>query len=130
MEDQIQSILENTFKLKEFRPLQSEIVHDILTGRDILVLACTGYGKSLTFQLPAVYQDGITVVISPLLSLIYDQVEGLKELGLVVAFWNSQTTMVERNSFLSTIRGADKLAEQDRCKFLYTTPETIINNKC
>ena len=117
----LQDILENTFKLLNFRPLQHEIIQDILANRDLLVLLPTGSGKSLCYQLPTIYSPGVSVIISPLLSLIYDQVLGLKELGIETAFLNSQTTVTEKNKFITMLRNGT-------CKFLYTTPEAIIDN--
>src|SRR3954462_3570261 len=85
--------LRGTFKkyfgYDQFRPLQEEIVTDALAGRDVFALMPTGGGKSLCFQLPALMRNGLTVVVSPLIALMKDQVDALRASGVAATFLNS-----------------------------------------
>ena len=74
--------LKKHFGYDQFRPLQREIISDVLAGRDVFALLPTGGGKSLCFQLPAVLREGLTVVVSPLIALMKDQVDPLRRAGL------------------------------------------------
>src|ERR1700738_3709562 len=87
--------LKRWFGFDDFRPLQAEIVADTLSGRDVLALLPTGGGKSLCFQLPAVMTDGLTVVISPLVALMKDQVDGLLTAGVPATALNSSLSAAE-----------------------------------
>ena len=78
--DSLLQTLRERFRLEEFRPRQREIIEDVLAGRDTLCVMPTGAGKSLCFQLPAVVRGGLTVVVSPLISLMEDQARQLKQL--------------------------------------------------
>src|SRR5213596_4121339 len=82
-------LLKQTFGFDSFRPLQEEIIRDALAGRDVFALLPTGAGKSLCFQLPALARPGLTVVISPLISLMKDQVDALTASGVSATFLNS-----------------------------------------
>ncbi|NQY78868.1 MAG: DNA helicase RecQ [Candidatus Caenarcaniphilales bacterium] len=88
-------ILKTVFGYSEFRGAQEEIVNHIISGNDALVLMPTGAGKSLCYQVPALALDGLTIVISPLIALMQDQVTALKELGIKAAFINSSLNMEE-----------------------------------
>ena len=79
-----------------FLPHQQEIIGSVLEGRDTLAVMATGGGKSLCFQLPAVYLGGLTLVISPLISLMKDQVDDLNARGIPAAAWNSSLEFRER----------------------------------
>src|SRR5467141_2891736 len=82
-------LLKQHFGFTSFRPLQEEIIRDSLAGRDVFALLPTGGGKSLCFQLPALVQPGLTVVVSPLISLMKDQVDALQASGVAATFLNS-----------------------------------------
>jgi ATP-dependent DNA helicase RecQ len=117
--DDASRLLKSIFGYDAFRPLQSEVVHNILAGQDTLAIMPTGSGKSLCYQLPALLFDGLTVVVSPLIALMQDQVQQLHELGAPAAFLNST---VEYRDYLATaqrVRGG-------AIKLLYTSPETLL----
>ena len=81
--------LKKHFGYDHFRPLQREIIEDALAGRDVLALMPTGGGKSLCFQLPALIRDGLTIVVSPLIALMKDQVDALRTSGIAATYLNS-----------------------------------------
>src|SRR5213076_1313684 len=81
--------LKKHFGYAEFRPLQKEIVTDALAGRDVFALMPTGGGKTLSFQLSALLREGLTIVVSPLISLMKDQVDALQTSGIAATFLNS-----------------------------------------
>ncbi|HEY3082762.1 MAG TPA: DNA helicase RecQ [Chloroflexota bacterium] len=111
--------LKRVFGYDAFRPLQDEIVRAILEGRDAFVLMPTGGGKSLCYQLPALLLDGLTVVVSPLIALMKDQVDRLQALGVPAAFINSSLDPAEaRARAASVARGEVKL--------LYVAPERLV----
>jgi len=89
-------LLKQYFGFTSFRPLQEEIIRDSLAGRDTFALLPTGGGKSLCFQLPALTRDGLTVVVSPLIALMSDQVEALKQQGVAAARMDSALSLDER----------------------------------
>src|SRR5205809_7180136 len=82
-------LLKQSFGFDSFRPLQEEIIRDALAGRDVFALLPTGGGKSLCFQLPALARAGLTVVVSPLIALMKDQVDALRAAGVPATFLNS-----------------------------------------
>jgi len=112
-------LLKSVFGYDTFRPLQEEITANILARRDTLAVMPTGSGKSLCYQLPALLFDGLTVVVSPLIALMQDQVAQLLELGVPAAFLNST---LDYDSYLRT---ADR-ARSGEVKLLYTSPETLL----
>src|SRR5271156_3023476 len=87
--------LKQFFGFTSFRPLQEEIIRDTLAGRDVFALLPTGGGKSLCFQLPALVGDGLTVVVSPLIALMKDQVDALTASGIAATYLNSTLTPEE-----------------------------------
>ncbi|KAJ6123849.1 Helicase C-terminal [Penicillium samsonianum] len=112
-------VLKHTFKKNDFRPLQREVIFSVIEGQDVFLQACTSFGKSLCYQLPAVLKDwGLTVVVCPLLSLMTDQVNTLKALGVSVATINSNTTHDERQRVFE-----DMLCGHPSTRLLYVTPE-------
>ena len=112
----LQPLLKTYFGHSEFRPLQNEIVQQILNGKDALVLMPTGGGKSICYQLPALVLEGITVVISPLISLMKDQVDSALSNGIPAAFLNSTQTQEESSQVVNNLRTGET-------KLLYCAPE-------
>jgi len=108
--------LKKYFGYEEFRPLQEEIVEGVLAGRDSVVLMPTGGGKSLCFQLPALMQDGLTVVVSPLISLMKDQVDALRSNGVAAELMNSTLSQDEIVNVMDRAR-------REELKLLYIAPE-------
>jgi ATP-dependent DNA helicase RecQ len=110
--------LREVFRIRELRPGQAEIMESVLSGQDTLAIMPTGSGKSLTYQLPALVMDGPTLVVSPLLALIEDQVNKLKALGIPVARIDSTRTAKERAADLELVR-------QGHVKLVLITPESV-----
>ncbi|MGH2351567.1 MAG: DNA helicase RecQ, partial [Chloroflexota bacterium] len=117
--DQLQATLQSTFGFTSFRPLQEEIVRAILGGRDAFVLMPTGGGKSLCYQLPALLLDGLTVVVSPLIALMKDQVDRLQARGVAATYINSSLDPSE----VGRRQGAVARGE---VKLLYVAPERLM----
>ena len=111
--------LRRVFGYDDFRPHQAEIIRNILDRRDSLAVMPTGSGKSMCFQLPALLFPGLTVVVSPLISLMEDQVMQLRQLGVPAAFLNSTLAYEGYVSVMQQIRAG-------RIKLLYTSPETLL----
>src|SRR5438128_1290902 len=93
--DPLDRILFERFHLSNFRPMQREAIESALEGRDTLVIMPTGGGKSLCYQLPALLLPGITLVISPLIALMKDQVDRLRKLGIPAIALNSTLSYAE-----------------------------------
>jgi ATP-dependent DNA helicase RecQ len=111
--------LKKQFGYDEFRPLQEAIIRDSLSGRDVFVLMPTGGGKSLCFQLPALLRDGLTIVISPLISLMKDQVDGLQASGIPATFLNST---LDADEARARLRGLHR----GEFRLLYIAPERLM----
>ena len=129
-------VLHRVWGFSDFRPLQRDAMHAVLDSRDSVVVLPTGGGKSLCFQAPAVIsvpvasgstssaasgfsRTGVAVVVSPLISLMKDQVDGLRVDGVEAAYLNSSLLPDERDAVLTSIR-------DDRCRLLYVSPERIV----
>ncbi len=89
MINQAEEILKHTFGYANFRGQQKEVIETVLAGQDALVLMPTGGGKSLCYQIPGMVREGMTIVVSPLIALMQDQVSALQQLGIKAAFINS-----------------------------------------
>ncbi len=113
--EQFQSLLAR-FRLSAFRPGQEDVIRTVLAGRDCLCVMPTGGGKSLCYQLPAVALDGLTVVVSPLIALMKDQVDQLCALGLPVTFINSTLSLDEQTARLQAVASG-------QVKIVYAVPE-------
>ena len=114
-----QDLLKRYFGYDDFRPLQAEIIDAVMDGRDAVVLMPTGGGKSLCYQLPALALPGVTLVVSPLIALMKDQVDALRRNGVPADFLNSaqpreEQVRVQRSVF------------QGETKLLYVAPERIV----
>lgn len=114
----MQNLLKKYFGYDKFRAGQQEIIQEIINGRDCLVLMPTGGGKSLCFQLPSLMLDGLTIVISPLISLMKDQVDQLRANGIAAGLINSSMTQSE-------IVSTERQAETGQLKILYLAPERL-----
>ena len=111
-------VLEHYWGFREFRPLQREIIADVLAGKDTLALLPTGGGKSVCFQVPALCMEGICLVITPLISLMKDQVEQLQKKGIAaVAIFAGMPWQAVEKAFRDAVRGD--------IKFLYLSPERL-----
>lgn len=114
----------NVFGISSYRVNQREIINAIMSGRDVLVIMAAGGGKSLCYQLPAVLRNGVSLVVSPLLSLIQDQVMSLAALG-IPSFMLTSTTSKEDEKFI--YKALEK--GEGELKILYVTPEKISKSK-
>jgi ATP-dependent DNA helicase RecQ len=111
--------LKKHFGYDEFRPLQEEIINDALAGCDVFALMPTGGGKSLCFQLPALLREGLTIVVSPLISLMKDQVDALRASGIAATFLNSS---LGRHEAAERFRGLNR----GEYRMLYVAPERLM----
>lgn len=116
---QLLPALKRFFGFSSFRPLQEAIIRDALEGRDVFALLPTGGGKSLCFQLPALVRPGLTVVVSPLIALMKDQVDALKAMGAPATFLNSSLDSAESRSRLRGLHNGDY-------RLLYVAPERLL----
>jgi ATP-dependent DNA helicase RecQ len=113
------SVLKDTFGYNSFRPLQQEVIANVLAGRDTLAIMPTGGGKSICYQIPSILLPGLTVVVSPLISLMKDQVEQLHANGVPAVFLNSSLTPDVYLANMESIR-------RKEVKLLYVAPETLL----
>ena len=111
-------ILHQVFGYDSFRGLQASIIETLIAGRDALVLMPTGGGKSLCYQIPALVRPGVGIVISPLIALMQDQVDALRQLGVKAAFLNSTQTLEDQ-------RGIERQLMAGELNLLYVAPERL-----
>ncbi|NFA43115.1 DNA helicase RecQ [Clostridium botulinum] len=111
-------LLEKYYGYKSFRKGQENIISNIIDGNDVLAIMPTGGGKSICYQVPALIFEGLTIVISPLISLMKDQVDALKDMGINGEFINSSISSAEENRVIDNIRNG-------QCKILYVAPERL-----
>src|SRR5664279_6023673 len=116
---QLLPVLKRYFGFTSFRPLQEEIIRDALAGRDVFALLPTGGGKSLCFQLPALARDGLTVVVSPLIALMKDQVDALQASGIAATFLNSSLAAGQSRERLRGLHNGE-------FRLLYVAPERLM----
>lgn len=119
MIQQAANILQETFGYDTFRPLQEEVIKKVLDKKDTLVIMPTGGGKSLCYQIPAMIFDGLTIVISPLISLMKDQVEQLDAFGISALYLNSTLTPEQYQANVANLR-------HNSVNLLYLAPETLM----
>jgi ATP-dependent DNA helicase RecQ len=110
--------LKENFGFEKFRPNQEDIINTILSGRDTLAIMPTGGGKSICFQLPALIFPGITIVISPLIALMKDQVDSLRANGIEACFINSSQTDTEQQAHIQNLK-------DNKVKLVYVAPESL-----
>ena len=115
-------ILEKYYGYKSFRKGQDKIIENILKGKDVLAIMPTGGGKSVCYQVPAMILEGITIVVSPLISLMKDQVDAMKAMGIDCAYINSSLSTLEFNSVLDGVK-------QNKYKIIYIAPERLDSNE-
>ena len=120
MNNVLRGLLKTHFGYDSFRPLQQEIMEQALDGRDTLAILPTGAGKSLCYQLPALARDGLTLVVSPLIALMKDQVDQLTASGIPATFLNSTLDPQENRDRLAAIRSGET-------KLVYLAPERLMS---
>jgi len=118
--EEVREIVSHLWGYDSFRPLQEEAIEAVLDDRDTVVILPTGGGKSLCFQAPACCLDGLAVVVSPLISLMKDQVDALRTNGVAAAYYNSSLTPAERSTVIEAVRC-------DALKLLYLAPESLLS---
>ena len=114
-------VLRRVFGFREFRPHQGEIVEHLIAGGDAFVLMPTGGGKSLCYQIPAIVRPGVGIVVSPLISLMKDQVDALLASGVRAAFYNSSLDSDEARRVLARLHGGE-------LDLLYVAPERLMTD--
>lgn len=115
----IYQALQKYYGYTSFRPLQEDVIRDVLEARDVFVLMPTGGGKSLCYQIPSLVQNGTTIVVSPLISLMKDQVDGLVQNGIKAAYLNSSLSQEEQTSVIEKLK-------TNSLPLLYVAPERLV----
>lgn len=116
-----EEVLKKWFGYPTFRPGQREIIGDIIDGKDVLAVIATGGGKSVCYQIPALIREGLCIVVSPLIALMKDQVDGLREIGIQASFLNSSLEFKEKKRVEASITSGE-------LKILYLSPERIVQS--
>lgn len=116
-----ESVLNSTFGYQHFRPGQEDVIRTILDNQDCLVIMPTGGGKSLCYQIPALVREGLTLVVSPLISLMKDQVDQLTLQGVDAAYLNSTQTSLQQREILDNCRSG-------KIRLLYVAPERLLTD--
>ncbi len=122
MPSSAKEILQTIFGYDDFRHNQQQIIDQVVDGGDAFVLMPTGGGKSLCYQIPAMARDGVGVVVSPLIALMQDQVDALRQLGIKAAFLNSTLSNIERQSVEESLLKGE-------LQLLYVAPERLLNQQ-
>lgn len=120
-ESRVLDTLKTVFGYDEFRPFQQDIVSDLISGEDVFVLMPTGGGKSICYQLPSLHRQGVGIVISPLISLMKDQVDALLSCGVNAAYYNSSLKSSEAKQVLAKLHS-------DELDLLYIAPERLMSD--
>lgn len=118
-----EDILKQVFGYDEFRPFQKEIIDGVLQKKDVLAVMPTGGGKSLCYQVPALIFEGVTIVVSPLISLMHDQICGLETIGVEAVALNSSLDWEKYADNIRRIKNGE-------VKILYAAPETLVSDRC
>ena len=116
--DQALELLRRFYGYRSFRPAQEPIINSLLSGKDTVAIMPTGAGKSICFQIPAMIFPGLTLVISPLISLMKDQVDALAEQGVPATYINSTLSLTESDARLNAIAAG-------QYKLVYVAPERL-----
>jgi len=118
--NQVRAAFQKIWGYEDFRPPQAEIIHSLLSQQDALVVMPTGGGKSICFQLPALLQTGLTLVVSPLVALMENQVQELRDRHLPAALLHSELPTHHRRQTLQAL-------ERQQLRLLYLSPETLLS---
>jgi ATP-dependent DNA helicase RecQ len=118
----MQLMLKNYFGYDSLRPSQEPVIESVMSGRDTVTIMPTGGGKSMCYQLPAVVNEGMVLVISPLIALMHDQVESLKKNGVAAGLLNSSIPKSEQMKYI-------KAAEEGALQLLYVSPERLLGSQ-
>src|SRR3954470_14155770 len=111
-------LMRGTFGLEEFRPGQQDVINSVVAGRDTLAVMPTGAGKSLCYQLPALHLPGTTIVVSPLIALMKDQADKLRDVGVSAREVNSAVPAATLTATITEISAGD-------VDFVFATPERL-----
>ena len=122
MTKQFKDILKNTFGFDEYLPYQEKIISSVFNKKDVLAIMPTGSGKSLTYQVPAMLFDGLTLVVSPMISLMKDQSDALNELGIRARSLNSSYSLSENSQTINLIKN-------NHLKILFVAPERLLQTE-
>jgi len=121
--DEARAALKKTFGYEDFRPGQDEVIGAVLDGADVFAVMPTGSGKSMTYQLPALVDPGLTVVVSPLIALMHDQVQQMKSVGIQAATLNSSVAESDSRETWRALRSGD-------LRLLFVSPERLLMEGC